>query len=83
MTRADADPDFDKALLSQQIHKLEEELPPPQRGAPGNQQLFDRLPRSEKTHGAIVRILSDLKLARFPARSPLPSRLKPVRLGPF
>jgi hypothetical protein len=33
--------------LSQQIHKLEEELPPPQRyGAPGNQQLFDRLPRS-------------------------------------
>ena len=35
--------------LSQQIHKLEEELPPPQRyGAPGNQQLFDRLPRYEK-----------------------------------
>ncbi len=33
--------------LSQQIHKLEEELSPPQRyGAPGNQQLFDRLPRS-------------------------------------
>ena len=30
--------------LSQQIHKLEEELPPPQRySAPGNQQLFDRL----------------------------------------
>jgi len=28
--------------LSQQIHKWEEELPPPQRyGAPGNQQLFD------------------------------------------
>ena len=33
--------------LSQQIHKLEEELPPPQRyGAPGSPQLFDRLPRS-------------------------------------
>jgi len=33
--------------LSQQIHKLEEELAPPQRyGARGNQQLFDRLPRS-------------------------------------
>ena len=28
--------------LSQQIHKLEEELPPPHcYGAPGNQQLFD------------------------------------------
>jgi len=33
--------------LSQQIHKLEEELAPPQRyGAPGDQQLFDRLTRS-------------------------------------
>jgi hypothetical protein len=33
--------------LSQQIHKLEEEPPPSQRyGAPGNQQLFDRLPSS-------------------------------------
>jgi hypothetical protein len=45
--RTDADRGFDKAPFSQQIHKLEEELPPPQHyGAPGNQQLFDRLPRS-------------------------------------
>jgi len=36
--------------ISQQIHKLEEEPPPSQRyGAPGNQQLFDRRPRSPRS----------------------------------